>query len=79
MADLITVYSSHLLYIGKSCKMAAWRLNLSGTCNSTMCTSVNEDFVDFTPLSETKGNNVGTQTDLSFNNKQRQVKFNSES
>ncbi|KAH3815571.1 hypothetical protein DPMN_144099, partial [Dreissena polymorpha] len=50
---------------GKSCKMAAWRLNLSGTCNSTMCTSVNEDFVDFTPLSETKGNNVGTQTDLS--------------
>ncbi|KAH3821882.1 hypothetical protein DPMN_123650 [Dreissena polymorpha] len=59
--------------------MAAWRLNLSGTCNSTMCTSVNEDFVDFTPLSETKGNNVGTQTDLSFSNKQRQVKFNSES
>ncbi|XP_052259803.1 uncharacterized protein LOC127864176 isoform X2 [Dreissena polymorpha] len=59
---------------GKSCKMAAWRLNLSGTCNSTMCTSVNEDFVDFTPLSETKGNNVGTQTDLSFNNKQRSNK-----
>ncbi|XP_060586932.1 uncharacterized protein LOC132742510 [Ruditapes philippinarum] len=60
---------------GKSCKMAAWRLSLTSTSSNTACTSsAAEDFGDFTQLPETNGCDVGTQTEWSFNRKNRTSK-----
>ena len=56
--------------------MAAWRLSLTSTSSNTACTSsAAEDFGDFTQLPETNGCDVGTQTEWSFNNKNRQEYF----
>ncbi|KAH3833917.1 hypothetical protein DPMN_107233 [Dreissena polymorpha] len=62
--------------------MAAWRLNLNtSTCRRSVSSSPEEvgELTELLELPETSGNNVGTQTDLSFpitrSNKQDWVFF----